>query len=137
MKKRVITYPPVYRNASTTTNTNTNTPHAWLRTRDYLLYGGLEYSTGSGSPTSSNMSSASRPSGQIPAWLGCAMYGTGTVQPESPSKEETERSLPYNYSNFPDVAKGQYIEGRIRSAARQLNIPAPKPYWLRLREGLD
>jgi hypothetical protein len=65
------------------------------------------------------------------------MYGTGTIRPESPSKEETERSLPYNYPNSPDVVKDQYITSQIRSAAKEMNIPTPKPYWLRLREGLD
>lgn len=140
-----ITYPPknvVYRSASTSTttinNSNRNEAPGWLRTRDYLLTGGSsEYQTGKSVSSSNNMRSASKPSGQIPAWISCAMYGTGTVPPESPSKEEIERSLPYNYSNSPDVAKDQYIKSQIRSAAKQMNIPTPKPAWLRLREGLD
>ncbi len=143
MTKRIITYPPkkvVYRNASVSTSSttkNSNEAPGWLRTRDYLLKGGSpEYQTRSALSTSaSNMRSASRPSGEIPYWLGTMMYGTQTLEAESPSKGHIEKSLPYNYHDS-DAAKDQYVRSRIRRAAKQMNIATPKPYWLRL-EGLD
>ncbi len=140
MTKRVLEYPPrkvVYRNASTSTTNNRNEAPGWLRTRDYLLTGGSsEYETGRKVSSSSNMRSASRPSGDIPYWIGTMMYGTQTLQAESPSQEQIENSLPYYYPDS-EAAKDQYVRSRIRSAAKQMNIATPKPYWLRLREGLD